>query len=83
VLSSGSLAVGPRHFLDDDGLTAAEIEAPHRVQQKTPERNEPPFGELIVPGGPDGRVNKTAAQPLRGPAEISMLPRSELKWACW
>src|ERR1700693_4949329 len=49
-------AISPRGLLDDDGLAAAAIDAPHGVKQKnqkSPERNklETPFGELIVTGG--------------------------------
>src|SRR5207247_5985769 len=49
------LAVAPRNFLDDHGLAAAAIDAPHRVQQedqKPSERDEvvTPFGESIVTG---------------------------------
>jgi len=45
----------PRHFLDDDRLATAAIDAPHRVKQKnqeSPERNEleTALGELIVTG---------------------------------
>jgi len=50
-----TLPIAPRHFLDDDGLAVAAIDAPHGVQQKnqeSPERDEleTPFGELIVTG---------------------------------
>ena len=49
------LAVAPGNFLDDDGVAAAAIDAPHGVQQedqKSPERDEleAPLGELIVAG---------------------------------
>jgi len=50
------LAIAPGHFLDDDGLTTAAIDATHRIKQKNqkaPKRNEleTALGELIVSGG--------------------------------
>ena len=54
-LGQRTLSIAPRHFLDDDGLATAAIDAPHGVQQKnqeSPERNEleTALGELIVTG---------------------------------
>jgi hypothetical protein len=48
------LSVAPRNLLDEDRLTAAALNMPHRIQQEneeSPERNElePTLGELIVP----------------------------------
>ena len=48
-----ALAVAPRNLLDDDGLAAAAIDAPHGVQQedqKAPERDEfvTPLSKLVV-----------------------------------
>ena len=50
-----TLSIAPRHFLDDDRLAVAAIDAPHGVKQKnqkSPERNEleTALGELIVTG---------------------------------
>jgi hypothetical protein len=50
------LAIAPGHFLDDDGLTTAAIDATHRRKrksQKALKRNELETapGELIVSGG--------------------------------
>jgi hypothetical protein len=49
------LAVAPEDFLDDHGVAAAAIDAPHGVEQKdqkSPERSEfvTPSRELIVTG---------------------------------
>ena len=51
-----SIAVAPGNFLDDDRLTAAAIDTPHRIQQKNqkaPERDEleTALRELVVSGG--------------------------------
>ena len=49
------LRFAPGHFLDDDGLTIASIDATHRIKQKNQKaarRNEleTALGGLIVPG---------------------------------
>src|SRR6266536_6342844 len=55
-IGQGTLAVAPGHFLDDDGLTTAAIDATHGIKQKNqkaPKRNEleTALGELIVSRG--------------------------------
>ena len=55
-IGQGTLAVTPGHFLDDDCLTTAAIDATHGIQQKNqkaPKGNEleTALGELIVSGG--------------------------------
>src|SRR5262245_2416987 len=55
-IGQGTLAIAPGHFLDDDCLTTAAIDAAHGIKQKNqkaPEGNElkTALGELIVSGG--------------------------------
>ena len=55
-IGQGTLAIAPGHFLDDDCLTTAAIDAPHGIKQKNqkaPKGNEleTALGELIVSGG--------------------------------
>lgn len=55
-VGQGTLAIAPGHFLDDDGLTTAAIDATHGIKQKNqkaPKRNEleTALGELIVSRG--------------------------------
>src|SRR5579871_5019763 len=55
-IRQGTLAIAPRHLLDDDSLTTAAIDATHGIKQKNqkaPKGNEleATLGELIVSGG--------------------------------
>src|SRR5689334_22071513 len=55
-IGQGTLAIAPGHFLDDDCLTTAAIDATHGIKQKnqkTPKWNEleTALGELIISGG--------------------------------
>src|SRR6266496_1757247 len=55
-VGQGTLAVAPGHFLDDDRLTTAAIDATHGIKQKNqkaPKRNEleTALGELLVSRG--------------------------------
>src|SRR5579859_6632888 len=52
----GTLAIAPAHFLDDDCVTTAAIDATHGIKQKNqkaPKRNEleTALGELIISDG--------------------------------
>src|ERR1700722_3379502 len=55
-VGQGTLAIAPGHFLDDDCLTTAAIDATHGIKQKNqkaPKGNEleTALGQLIVSGG--------------------------------
>ena len=55
-VGQGTLAIAPGHFLDDDSLTTAAIDATHGIKQKNQKASkgnelETALGELIVPGG--------------------------------
>src|SRR5947209_11186787 len=55
-IDQGTLAIAPGHFLDDDRLTTAAIDATHGIKQKHQKAPkgiefETALGELIVSGG--------------------------------
>src|SRR5437764_1229116 len=78
-----AFAVAPGNFFDSHNATAATVDPPHRVKQEdqeSPQGNElkAPLTELVVTRAGWWQREQTAAEPLRGRTETSML-----FWSGW